>query len=195
MKNKNKQLLKFLIITVVVISCFIYLKNKVTYTSYESNVDSKIVPNIAKWDIYINDNLVTTSDTKTISIRDIIWENSHAKENMVAPGSKGHLDITIDPKDTDVAIQYEIEIIDKKVDENKILTITNIDIHDYELTNIKENTYSGIISLDDIKNNKTITISLDIEWINDDEINDLDKNIKSLDDYIVINFNATQYRG
>ena len=195
MKDRKKQELKLVIIVVIVIGCFLYLNKKVTYSSYESNLDSKIVPNIANWDIYINDNLITTSEQKTISIKDIVWKNNHAADNKVAPGSKGKLDITIDPKQTDVAIKYEIEIIDKKVDSNKILTVTNIDLNDNQITKTEDNIYNGIISIDDIKNEKETTISLDIEWINDDTVNDLDKNISSLDDYIVINFNASQYRG
>ena len=101
----------------------------------------------------------------------------------------------IDPTGTDVAIRYDLEIIDKNVDPNKILTITNITQHGVNLVKTDVNTYTGIITLDMIDSGVKPSLVLDVSWINDDNVNDLEKEIESIEDYLFIRFKASQYRG
>ena len=53
----NKKNIKLIIIVVTIVICVVYLKNKVTYTSYESNVDATTSSTIANWNIKINNKL------------------------------------------------------------------------------------------------------------------------------------------
>ncbi len=192
---KKKKIIKTLSIVLVVVICLVYLYSKGTYTIFESKVDSNISPEVATWSIKVNDVLVTTVDPVVVDISDITWTGEHVAENKVAPGSVGVLDINIDPMDTDVAIRFDIEVIDKNIDSEKLLTVNSITASSGEIFKTAINTYTGIISLDDINNNVVKNIKLNIEWVSDDEEIDFDEVSQSADDYLEINFRAVQYRG
>ena len=113
----------------------------------------------------------------------------------MAPGSTGVLDINIDPTDTDVAIKFDLEIIDKNIDPLKILTVSSITDSSNQLIRTGVNTYTGIITLDEISSGTIENIKLNIEWIDNGEDIDFDTITDNSEDYLEINFTAMQYRG
>lgn len=193
MKNKKKVISVFSAV-ILVVMCFIYLYSKGTYTIYESKVGGFIDSDIANWSIKVNDVVVTTEDVVTVDISDIEWSTDHVIENKVAPGGKGALNINIDPMDTQVAIRYDIEVIDSTVEPSKILTLNSVSDTSGGLIRTGFSTYTGIITLGDIANKKIKNIKIDVSWIDDKDI-EFNAEEANADDYLEINFTAVQYGG
>ncbi len=193
MKNRDKW--KLLAFIVIVVLCLWYLHSKGTYTSYSSEVNGEADSKIAGWHIKIDKEEVTTVEEKNIQIKDISWEGTRVEDGKVAPGSVGKMNIEIDPTGTEVAIKYDLEVVDKKVDAKTILTVKNITQSDVELIRTGPNTYTSVLTLDMIDKGIKPVVQMDIEWENDDNVNDLEGNDFDLDSFFKINFSAVQYRG
>lgn len=188
MKNIIKKAI--LIIILILLIGFVCQK---TYATFFSKTSIGTDIDIASWNIFVNGSNIT--EDKDISLNEITWSSNHTNPLTVAPGSVGEFYIKIDPSDTDVAVMYEITVNDKSIDNNKVLTVTNVTNETEEFVEVSENVYKGLISLDekDIHN-----IKFNVEWINSEENNDFDSAI-GLDhvepDYLEINFKAIQYNG
>lgn len=193
MKNKKKVISVFSVFLLVVI-CFIYLYSKGTYTIYESKVGGFIDPDIANWSIKVNNVAVTTKEVAAVDISNIVWNTNHVIENKAAPGGRGVLNINIDPVDTQVAIRYDIEVIDNTVESTKILTLNSISDTSGGLIRTGFSTYTGIITLSDIANKKIENIKIDVSWIDDKDI-EFNAEKTNVNDYLEINFIAVQYGG
>lgn len=194
MKDKKK-VIQVVVVVFVLMACFFYLYSKGTYTFYESAVTGDVNPDIAKWNIKINQETITIPTSKNVNIRDISWTSTHTSNGKVAPGSKGVMNLSIDTVDTGVAIRYDIQVIDKKMDPLKILTVHSLKSSAGTIVQTGINTYTGLIPLDRIIRGELTNVQLDLEWINDDNINDFDTVIDEADDYLILSFKASQYRG
>ena len=195
MKKNTKIKIIFGLITFSIIAFGISAKK--TYTSYQSYVDNEININIADWDINV-DNQNIAKVTETIKLSNVVWEGEHTNPNTAAPGSKGTVRVNIDPRNTEVAIEYTLKYIDHTKDPECVLTITNIYLENEELTKIDEETYYGIITVDQIKEGNVKTLVLEVEWINDEENNEFDSAIGLNNEgvrFLEIEFNASQYLG
>lgn len=196
LKPNIKNLIQVIALFVLIFCCFFYLKTKVTYTSYESEIEGNINPNIAKWSIKINDESVSDlKDDLEVAIDDIVWNCGTVRDGKVAPGCSGVMNLTIDANNTDVAVLYELEVIDKNVDEDKILKVTNIALDNSRFIRTDINKYAGVFSLDDIKNNATANMVIDVFWDDTIDIEYDEELLGNLDSYLVINFSAKQYAG
>lgn len=183
---------KLVIALLIVITCFIYLCQNSTYTSYESKVEGKIEASVANWKIKVNNTLVTGEENQAIDINTVEWETDHTMEGTASPGTRGTITITIDPTTTGVPFDYSLTIIDHTINPDKILTVTGVENTLNPL--LKENnTYQGTMTLNDIKDKKIDTIKLHVFW--DDEGQDIevnpDEEIENVD-MIEIDFKASQ---
>lgn len=196
MKQNFKTILQVLLIVLLILLCLLFLKSRVTYTSYESNVDGKIVSPIASWKIKIDGKDITTEEATTgIKIDNIKWNTKNAREGKVAPGSDGSMTIKIDSSGTDVAIYYEFEYIDKDIDETKHLKITDMKFNNVILRRIDSNKFAGILTLDDIRSGIMPEVVVNVIWESDEDIVYDPETVNDLDSFLVFNFMAKQYRG
>lgn len=195
MKNRKKSIIQIVVVMVLVFGSLYYLYSKGTYTAYETLTNGKITPNMAKWNISVDGFKVTSSDVQTIGLSNITWNSSNAVNGKALPGSTGTVKITIDPLDTDVAIKYTFEIIDKNVDDTKFLKVTNINDNGNNLIRVGENVYTGIFSLDDIKNKVKKELVLDVEWPLGEDVDPTSEEVNSSVNFLVINFTVEQYKG
>ena len=189
MRIKNK---KPLILLLVVIACFIYLNSNSTYTSYESEVSTSAEGQVADWRIKVNNTLVTGTENQVIDIDTVDWESNHTAPGTASPGTKGTIEITIDPTTTQVAFNYELTIIDNTVNPDKLLTVENVES---SLGNLQQegNIYKGTMTLNDIKAGKKDIITIHALW--DDEGQDImvdPNNQEESVDMIEIDFKASQ---
>lgn len=188
---------KLLILTFFTILTFSLLVT--TYGIFESGILSGTSIKIAAWEVTINDSIIT-NENKTFNINDIIWEGSeNVLDGKVAPGMKGYFDIIIDPKNTDVAIRYDILYnLDDLNEINSFFKITKVEeIDNNNLILTDKNTYTGIIDLSYISSKKTHTIRTYVEWI-DDENNSHNDYLMGISDEIFkisIDINVIQYLG
>lgn len=195
MKNRKKSIIQIVVVMVLIFGSLYYLYSKGTYTAYETLTNGRITPNMAKWNISVDGFKVTSSDVQTIGLSNITWNSSNAVNGKALPGSTGTVKITIDPLDTDVAIKYTFEIVDKNVDDTKFLKVTNINDNGNNLIRVGENVYTGIFSLDDIKKQAKKELTFDVEWPLGEDIDPTSEEVNSSINFLVINFSVEQYKG
>lgn len=193
--KKNKKTIQIIVVCLVVLGSLFYLYSKGTYTSYETLTNGKITPKIAKWNIKVDGIEVTTSDVVTIGLSNINWVSNNAVAAKAVPGSHGIATVKIDPMDTDVSIKYTLEIIDKNVDNNKFLEISNINNSTNSLIQTGENTYVGVITLDELKNKTITTLTFDVLWPLGDDVDPYSDEVNSSSNFLEINFSVEQYKG
>ena len=169
MKNK----IIYIVCAIMIFISIYEIKN--TYGLFESKKEIDIDKSVAKWNIYINDNNLNTTETFTIDNFTFQETDSVAKDK-IAPGILGWFDILIDARDTQVSIIYEITFDFTSLPSN--ITVEKIEeINGREIIKTGPNTYSNYITLDDINNNVKDTIRVYIKWNNDEENNENDTNI------------------
>ena len=193
--KKNKKTIQIIVVCLVVLGSLFQLYSKGTYTSYETLTNGKITPKIAKWNIKVDGIEVTTSDVVTIGLSNINWVSNNAVAAKAVPGSHGFATVKIDPMDTDVSIKYTLEIIDKNVDNNKFLEISNINNSTNSLIQTGENTYVGVITLDELKNKTITTLTFDVLWPLGDDVDPYSDEVNSSSNFLEINFSVEQYKG
>ena len=193
MENNKDSKRKRTILLILLIG-FIYLFFHVSYSSYESEADGVVNPNASKWHIEINGNDVSNSPTQVISVDDVNWNATHTRSGKVGPGSTGTVELELDCTGTEVSVDYEFYFRDSSVDPNLILTVTNV-TSTTSITRVSNNRYTGRLSLTEINNNVKPVITVYLSWVNDDTINDLDRDIDDDSNFLLIDFNATQYKG
>lgn len=198
--NKNNKVIGLIIFCWIIIICLVYLYSKGTYTLYESNPSTGSELEIANWDIIINCKNSSGFFKEFIRINDynpsnnydlakcVNWNNEHVASNKVAPGTKGTIDIQINPGETDVAFRYDINFVDNSIDSDYILTITNVTYPDSSFVNNGSNNYFGYFKKNDLETMKVI--SLDVEWVNDDNIEDSWQN--NNDKFLGMSFSVIQ---
>lgn len=123
--------------------------------------------------------------------------DSHVKSDKLAPGLSGCFEILIDPEDTNVSIKYDITLNEEELGNTslKIKSIQEIENNE-QLIKTGENTYTGIISLNDINNEIKHKIRVEIEWMDNEENSKNDTEIGMNHKLkIPIIFRATQYLG
>ena len=82
-------------------------------------------------------------------------------------------------------------------DKIKIVSIEEINQNN-ELIRTDESTYTGVITLNDIKEKKVNNIRVKITWLNDEENNKADTTMGTIENYkinIPIEVDVTQYLG
>ena len=193
--KKNKKTIQIIVVCLVVLGSLFYLYSKGTYTSYETLTNGKITPKIAKWNIKVDGIEVTTSDVVTIGLSNINWVSNNAVAAKAVPGSHGFATVKIDPMNTDVSIKYTLEVVDKNVDNNKFLEISNINNSTNSLIQTGENTYVGVITLDELKNKTITTLTFDVLWPLGDDVDPYSDEVNSSSNFLEINFSVEQYKG
>lgn len=169
MKNK----IIYIVCAIMIFISIYEIKN--TYGLFESKKEIDIDKSVAKWNIYINDNNLNTTETFTID-NFTFQETDTVAKDKIAPGILGWFDILIDARDTQVSIIYEITFDFTSLPSN--ITVEKIEeINGREIIKTGPNTYSNYITLDDINNNVKDTIRVYIKWNNEEENNENDTNI------------------
>ena len=167
-----------------------------TYGLFESNINMNADSKLATWNILINDTNIGKSETFTID-NFISEEDSTVASGKIAPGTSGYFNINIDPSNTQVSIRYDLTFDFSKLD--NLFTITKVEEKNgYNLIKTGPNTYSNVITLNEIKENKTNNIRVHIKWNNNEENNDKDTEIGLTENNtlnIPVSITVLQYSG
>lgn len=189
----KKYLILILILTLLFTFQIVY-----TYALFESNNTQELNSSLAKWNIKINDNIVT-SDTTSFVINDVYVNSGsgNVATNKFAPGSKAYFDIIIDSMDSEVAIRYDISLnLEQLV--NSEIKLESVSLNNQDLIMSDENVYTGIITLEDIENNDVKNIRVNLIWNNNEENNNIDYDTVSEGSgqlEIPVTINLSQYLG
>ena len=168
----------------------------VSYALFESQKTYTNNLEIAKWDIKVNDDLLSGS-TATFTVDSFTWSTSqYVMEGKAAPGLNGYFDIEIDPNDADTSIRYDVTFDFSNLDSDQF-SITQIkEVDDKTIVRTGQYTYSNVISLDDIEDGETNTIRVYVEWISDEDNNIKDSELGTVLNtqiMIPVSVDITQY--
>lgn len=197
-KFKNKKLVLLILLILIMLIVIYGIIN--IYAIFYSELNGNIELEKGIWNIEVNNTDITNETLKEFTIDTIDMEtNEHVKNGKLAPGMKGSFKIGINPKNTNVSVKYEISLNEKQMANSsiKINSIKEIEQNN-ELIKTGENSYTGIISLDDINKNVKNNIKVEIEWVDDRENDKLDEKIGTVYNskiQIPITVHVSQYFG
>lgn len=180
----------------IFIGCLLFLlilSFNITYGLFESNKDFNANMNVAKFNLFVNNNNIV--DTKSFNINNItVLNNENVLDGKIAPGVRGYFELILDPKDSDVSIYYEVSLDTKDVLNDGII-LDGVESDSGSLIKVDKNTYAGVFTLDEIKNKVQKNIKIYFSWVNNDEVLDDIKYADGLKCDIKTNVKASQYFG
>ena len=196
MQNKKKLLILICaIIFIILIYEIIHI-----YAVFHSEMEANVQLKNGTWNINVNGTQISKGVDATFVIDKISTaQNEHVENNKLAPGLSGSFSIKINPENTDVSIIYDITLNEEKLTNSslQIKTIKETEVGN-TLTQTGENTYTGVILLEDIKKGTTNTIEMEVEWIDDENNNEEDTKLGSTYDSklsIPVKVHVSQYLG
>lgn len=187
--------MKRVLFLILVLGALICIQVVNTYGLFETDALMDAEVNSAKWVIKLNDVNIMESNEFSIDSLNLI-SNDNVKSGKFAPGVKGYFDVVVDPSLTEVSVVYSVTVDLSNIGNESIVLSSVSETSGRELIRTGENTYSGIISLDDINNGVTLDIRFSFEWLDDREevIEDLSEfNSRSMSIPVVFDFK--QYLG
>lgn len=166
-----------------------------TYGLFESKNKMIMENGIAKWHILINGTDIKSGEKFIIDKVNII-NSSNVLNGKMAPGVSGYFDIEINPSNTDTSILYSVTFDFSEINN---FTIEKIEeTTSGNLIQTEENTYSKVLTVEEIKNNVINNIRVYIKWENNEENNDTDSQIGLTKDNsinIPVSVSIIQYLG
>lgn len=194
--NKNFKKVFFLLM-MCILALLIY-KIIDIYAVFHSELEADVTLENGIWNITVNGTKISTGvETQFVIDQTTTTENIHVKPNNLAPGLSGGFEIAISPEDTNVSFRYDITLNQEELGGTnlKIKSVEETQ-NGYELIKTAENTYTGIISLQDINNGVEHKIKMEVEWVDDGTNDENDTEIgKNHQFKIPITFHAIQYLG
>ena len=153
----------FILVCLCIILLLIYGIVRI-YALFHSELYAKVQLKNGTWTILVNSTDITKGTDVKFTIDNIqIQENEHVKSGKLAPGLIGNFKISINPTDTDVSVRYDINL-DKEKLTNDNMQIKSIKetLLGNELVQVAENTYAGVITLEEIKAQKMNEVTVEI---------------------------------
>lgn len=167
-----------------------------TYGLLETKNKMSVNPSIAKWNVLINGTDIKTGERFIVDSVNF-GDSTDVLNGKIAPGVSGYFDIEIDPTNTDTSIIYSITFDFSQISD--VFVIDKIEeTTKGNLIRTGNNTYSKVITLDEIKENAKNNIRVYIKWENNEANNETDSQIGATkDNYINIpvSISAMQYLG
>lgn len=196
MKNSKKLFL----LVIMCIGILLIYKIINIYALFQSEMKGNVELDNGVWNIIINGDKITTGvDAEFVIDRIETTQNDYVKPGKLAPGLSGSFEIAINPENTNVSVRYDVTLNQEELGESN-LTIKSIKEVEtgYQLIKTAENTYTGIIPLQDINNGVTHKIKMEVEWLDDGLNNESDTIVGKNETHqlqIPIIVHAIQYLG
>ena len=111
-----------------------------TYAKYVTAATGTTNLTIAKWNIIVNTQDVTSNSNFSTVISPQFLGSSNIKAGVIAPTSTGSFDITLDMTDVEVSLQYTISAAISNSN-----TVSDLKIVSYTINNV-ETPYTGSIT-------------------------------------------------
>ena len=157
--SSKKKILVFLLLFLICLFLF-----QEAYAKYRKFATVNVNNTVANWNIKINNEDIRNKTTLTNNITPTINSNANVNDNVLAPGSSGYFDVTIDATNADVSFTYEITI-----DSLNASTIEDLDINSYavnDFTNI-QTISNGVVSGTITHNTPSTVVRVFFSWIDD----------------------------
>ena len=187
----NKKILYLLFISFVLITTYEVMD---AYGLFESKNKLVVNQNIARWKILINGSNITEEDFVINSIN--VEGNENVLNGKLAPGVRGYFDVEIDPQ-ADTSIVYSISFDFSQISDSFI--VENIEeTTSGNLIRTDKSTYSKVITLNQIKENKKNNVRVYLKWENKEDNNATDSKIGLTENNYInipVSVSAMQYFG
>lgn len=161
-----------------------------TYGLFETNASADSELSIGKWKIKVNQTDVTYSETITLN-NFVYSDNQHVDDGYFAPGRSAEFEIVMDTSESDVSVEYDLEIDDSQIDEYPNIYFSILDMDTNET--ITDTIFSGVIPLS--ANDRTKRIKIFINWNNQLQYDESDTSLIGEELSFVISANFRQYLG
>ena len=150
-KKQEKRLGSFLICYVIIV---VFSFVSFTFSRYTATTNSEAIIEIAKFNILVNDKDIMQEQNFNLALSSA----GNTYNNKLAPDSQGYFEISINPADTQVSLEYEIAFDLTKIN-NEIINSNN------EKRNITLTGYSvdGGNTITTISQNNTIYGEINLE--------------------------------
>ena len=171
---------RWLIILFVITLTLTLYEISESFGLFESEKDFIVNSDIGRWDIYVNDDSINEITEFSVSNIHVSGDNN-VKADYFAPGTTGYFDIVIDPDETEVSVEYSINV--SFVKESSLLS-SYIEFESYSLNNGSKIDLNGSTAINgEINlNGKSCLDSSDVKtyriywrWIGDDLVNNPDE--------------------
>lgn len=194
--NKIKVLLMRLTLIMLVITIYVI---STTYALFQSQIKGSVVKNVGKWSIKINGADVLKGTSEEFNMQQfVVDENENTKPSKMAPGTTGLFELSIDPTDTQISVRYDISIVLDEITNDKVQLISVEKDSTNNIVKTAENTYTGIIPLEEIEKGAIDLVKIKFCWENDEQNNMVDSEIGTIINskiQIPVKVNITQYLG
>lgn len=115
-----------------------------TYAKYATKAVSNTELNVARWDIIVNDQHIKNNSEEITTITPKYIDNPNVSSGVIAPGSIGYFDLTIDGSFTDVSFDFDISVLPNEESSVKDIKISKYYIDSVD--NIQDGNNESIIS-------------------------------------------------
>lgn len=194
--NKIKVLLMRLTLIMLVITIYVI---STTYALFQSQIKGSVVKNVGKWSIKINGADVLKGTSAEFNMQQFVVDaNENTKPGKMAPGTTGLFELSIDPTDTQISVRYDISIVLDEITNDKVQLISVEKDSTNNIVKTAENTYTGIIPLEEIEKGAIDLVKIKFCWENDERNNMVDSEIGTIINskiQIPVKVNITQYLG
>ena len=166
----NHKKIYILLIGIIILLASVIIGNTVAkyVTSARSNADI----NIARWQVLVNNEDVTSAATLNNIITPVFPGNNNIAQGVIAPSAEGYFDIVIDATNTDVSLRYEVTTSANEESIVQDLVLSGYSIDEGERQEIVEDENGNFKIQGDIRYNsqdKDITLRVYIKWNDDTE--------------------------
>lgn len=146
-----------------------YMSN--TYSRYVADATGNLEVLFAKWQILVNGQDIEDQTTSSIKLTPVIDANDNVAQGKIAPSSKGHFDIVINPENVDVSFEYAIQLAvlnenmpDIMVTKYSILDNDYVEGTTLDIEDIQNNEIIGSFDYTQGKKYETFTVRVYFEW-------------------------------
>ena len=167
MSNKK---IYILLIGIIILLTSIIIGNTVAkyITSASSNADI----NIARWQVLVNNQDITSATTLNNVITPVFPGTNDIASGVIAPTAEGYFDIDIDATNTDVSLSYEVTIGPNEDSIVTDLVLSGYSIDEGEKQQVVEDENGDFKIQGQIRYNsqdKDITLRVYLKWNDDTE--------------------------
>ena len=156
----------------IIMLIFTFYQIATSYAKYIAEATAVVEKQAGAWAIKVNNTDISNSNSETtFNVDNLIFpESAFVAENKLAPGANGYFEIVIDSTGSSVAVRYDVTLVVDNLNIIDSIRFTKacivVDGEEVEEGIIKtgDNTYSGVISLEDVTNEVQTTLRFYIGW-------------------------------
>ena len=166
----NHKKIYILLIGIIILLASIIIGN--TVAKYVTSASSNADINIARWQVLVNNEDVTSAATLNNIITPVFPGNNNIAQGVIAPSAEGYFDIVIDATNTDVSLRYEVTTSANEESIVQDLVLSGYSIDNGERQEIVEDENGNFKIQGDIRYNsqdKDVTLRVYIKWNDDAE--------------------------